>query len=110
MLFRSASPSPVPYAHHDRVKKELSPFTIPLDHQVKILEAQFEVAVELGRNVSAHSVKAQQATVEVLDRMAKRYAEKWTRISVDLHSCGLSAQTWQDIEVCRYLASPLAEC
>ena len=31
-----------------------------------ILEAQIEVAVELGRNISMHSVKSQQATLELL--------------------------------------------
>ncbi|TCD64062.1 hypothetical protein EIP91_004570 [Steccherinum ochraceum] len=91
-------PSPVPYALHDPEKKELSPFTVPLEHQLKVIEAQLELAVELGRNISMHSVKAQQATVDLLDRMAKRFGEKWTRVSIDLHSCGLSAQTWRDIE------------
>lgn len=93
-------PSPTPYVLHDPMKKELSPFTIPVEHQLKVLEAQVEVAVELGRNVSMHSVKAQQATTEFLDRMVKRFGERWTRVSVDLHSCGLSAETWRVIEVC----------
>ncbi|KAI8981135.1 hypothetical protein BD414DRAFT_549232 [Trametes punicea] len=77
--------------------RELSPFTIPLEHQLAILEAQLALAVELGRNVSLHSVKCQQATGELLDRMKARHGPAWCRISVDLHSCGLSAQTWQQI-------------
>ncbi|KAI0660587.1 hypothetical protein C8Q70DRAFT_913608 [Cubamyces menziesii] len=77
--------------------RELSPFTIPLEHQLAILEAQLALAVELKRNVSLHSVKCQQATGELLDRMKTRFGAAWLRISIDLHSCGLSAQTWQQI-------------
>ncbi|KAH9858333.1 TatD DNase family Scn1 [Lenzites betulinus] len=78
--------------------RELSPFTIPLEHQLAVLEAQLALAVELGRNVSLHSVKCQATTGELLDRMKARHGpEAWLRISVDLHSCGLSPQTWQQI-------------
>ena len=79
--------------------RHLTTFTIPLAHQLAILEAQIEVAVELGRNISVHSVKSQQATVEVLDKMKRKFGEKWNRISVDTHSCGFNPQTWRDIEV-----------
>ena len=79
--------------------RELSPFTIPLEHQLRVLEAQLGVAVELQRNVSLHSVKAQAATGELFDRMHKKYGDRWLRISVDLHSCGLSAQSFRDISV-----------
>ncbi|KAH9897885.1 hypothetical protein C8Q73DRAFT_682898 [Cubamyces lactineus] len=80
-----------------RGSRGLSPFTIPLEHQLTILEAQLALAVELKRNVSLHSVKCQQATSELLDRMKAHHGAAWLRISVDLHSCGLSAQTWQQI-------------
>ncbi|KZT08659.1 TatD DNase family Scn1 [Laetiporus sulphureus 93-53] len=89
-----APPAEPPYASADDEKRELSPFTIPLEHQVAIFEAQLALAVELRRNVSVHSVKAQQATVELFARMKERYGDKWLDISVDMHSCGLSAQTW----------------
>ena len=88
---------PVDYFASPRV---LMPFQIPLAHQLEVLEAQMDLAAELGRNISMHSVKSQQATVEVLDRMKQKHgSEKWNRISVDQHSCGLSAQTWRDLEV-----------
>ncbi|KIM47473.1 hypothetical protein M413DRAFT_22133 [Hebeloma cylindrosporum] len=87
---------PVDYHAAPRV---LTSFSIPLEHQIALLEAQLELAVELGRNVSIHSVKAQQATIELLARMKKKHgAERWNRISVDMHSCGLSPQTWRDLE------------
>ncbi|KAF8910141.1 hypothetical protein CPB84DRAFT_1355249 [Gymnopilus junonius] len=78
--------------------RQLTSFTIPLNHQLAILEAQMEVAVELERNVSVHSVKSQLMTVELLKRMKEKHSEKWNKISVDMHSCGLSPQTWRDIE------------
>ncbi|THH30530.1 hypothetical protein EUX98_g3650 [Antrodiella citrinella] len=101
------TPSLPPYTLHEPAhgtrKDVLSPFTIPIDHQVKVLEVQLEVAVELGRNVSVHSVKAQLATVELLERMKGRFGSQWADVSVDLHSCGLSAETWKDIEVSQTL-------
>lgn len=96
-------PSLPPYAL-DEARRELSPFTIPLAHQLAILEAQLDLAVELRRNVSLHSVKSQQATVELLDRMKAKHGDAWSMISVDMHSCGLSAQTWKDVEVSIYTA------
>ncbi|EPT03519.1 hypothetical protein FOMPIDRAFT_1028783 [Fomitopsis schrenkii] len=78
--------------------RELSPFTIPIVHQLAVLEAQLALAVELRRNVSMHSVKAQQATLDLLARMKARHGSAWEAISVDMHSCGLSAQTWTAIE------------
>ncbi|KAF8167351.1 hypothetical protein B0H34DRAFT_645680 [Crassisporium funariophilum] len=78
--------------------RHLTPFSIPLDHQLAVLEAQMEVAVEMGRNVSFHSVKSQQATVELLGRMKAKHGGKWMNISVDMHSCGFNPQTWRDVE------------
>lgn len=93
-------PAPTPYAAHDPSgKRELSPFSIPLDHQLAVLEAQLDLAVELGRNVSLHSVKAQEATVKLLKKMAEKHGARWSAISVDLHSCTLSAQTLKDVLV-----------
>lgn len=98
-------PADPPYSAHAESQREsegpreLSPFTIPLEHQLRVLEAQLSVAVELGRNVSLHSVKCQQATREVLERMLAKHGAAWLKISVDLHSCGLSAQTWKEIAV-----------
>ena len=89
----------VPLDYH-ATPRVLTSFSIPLEHQLTVLEAQLELAVELGRNVSIHSVKAQQATIDLLMKMKKKHgAEKWNRISVDMHSCGLSPQTWRDLEV-----------
>lgn len=66
---------------HSASAVELTPFTVPLEHQLVILEAQMNVAVELGRNISLHSHKA-----------------SWLRISIDFHSCGVSTETWKALE------------
>ncbi|KAI0778717.1 TatD DNase family Scn1, partial [Trametes elegans] len=100
-----AHPAPPPYSYSeyapppgdDGARRELSPFATPLAHQLAVLEAQLALAAELGRNVSLHSVQCQQATVGLLDRMKARSGARWLAISVDLHSCGLSAQTLQQI-------------
>ncbi|PSR71090.1 hypothetical protein PHLCEN_2v13059 [Hermanssonia centrifuga] len=91
------SPALPPYVENDS-RRDLSPFTIPLSHQLAILEAQIQLAIELKRNVSFHSVKCQQTTVGLLNKLKAKHEEDWNAISVDMHSCGLSAETWRDIE------------
>ncbi|PCH34204.1 Metallo-dependent hydrolase [Wolfiporia cocos MD-104 SS10] len=97
-------PAEPPYASHEHDGdgsgggRALSPFTTPLAHQVAVLQAQLALAVELRRNVSMHSVRAQQATIEVLAQAKTRFGQAFQDISVDMHSCGLSAQGWADIE------------
>lgn len=89
----------IPWSSGVDVPRRLSNFTVPLSHQLAILEAQLNVAIALKRNVSLHSVKAQQATLNFLDNMAKKHGEAWDRISIDMHSCGLSSQMWTTLEV-----------
>lgn len=78
--------------------RQLTPFAIPLEHQLAIVEAQVELAIELARNVSFHSVRSQQATITFLDKMRDKHGERWCRISIDMHSCGFSPETWRTIE------------
>lgn len=85
-------PSPPP--------RKLSPFTTPIEHQVAILEAQLDLAVELRRHVSLHSVNANQATVGLL--MKAKHQKAWREISIDLHSCSLSLEAWRELEVRRF--------
>ena len=88
----------IPY-DYDATPRVLSPFYVPFEHQLKILEAQLELAVELRRNVSVHTVKAHDATLQLLERMVNKFGDKFLDLSLDLHSCGLSPQAWKDIEV-----------
>lgn len=78
---------------------KLSPFTVPQEHQLAVLEAQIDIAVELKKNISLHSVKASGATVELFKNMRKKHGAAWEKINIDLHSCTLSGETWKSIEV-----------
>ena len=89
----------LPYRSVGSGRDGLSPFKTPIRHQLAILEAQLDLAVELRRNVSFHSVDAQSITVDVMKRMKEKHGKKWLDINVDMHSCGLSVETWKDIEV-----------
>jgi Tat protein secretion system quality control protein TatD with DNase activity len=80
--------------------RKLTPFTVPIDHQLAILHAQIDVAVDLGRNVSLHSVKSQQATMDLLSQLRVKHGEKFDKISLDMHSCGFSPPMWKDVQVC----------
>lgn len=125
----------------------LTSLATPLSHQLAILTAQVEVAIQLERNVSFHSVRAGGATLEWFNEMATRFpsskaptrskrqvkrAERvgavvfeeadvkkgfadiseWlmnasfsnsahtsARSDVDLHSCSLSAQLIEQLQV-----------
>jgi hypothetical protein len=48
-----------------------------------------------------HSVKAHDATLQVFERMANKFENEFWDVSVDLHSCGISAQLWKEVEVRR---------
>lgn len=88
----------IPY-DYDATPRILTRFTIPFEHQLKIFEAQLELAVELKRSVSMHCVKSHDATIQVFGRMAKKFGDEFWDVSVDLHSCGVGPQIWKDIEV-----------
>lgn len=91
----------IPY-DYDATPRVLTRFTVPLEHQLRIFEAQLELAVELRRNVSMHCVKAHDATTQAFERTAKKFGDKFWDVSVDIHSFGASPQIWKDIEVrCR---------
>lgn len=90
----------VPY-DFDATPRKLTPFSVPFDHQLALLEAQLDIAIEFGRNASLHSVKSQQATVNLLDRLHKKHGDAFYRISIDMHGCGFSKETWKAVEVSR---------
>lgn len=88
----------IPY-DYDASPRKLSPFTVPIAHQLVVLQAQIDLAVELGRNISLHSVKSHQATMELLANSQAKHGTRWNKISLDMHSCGFSPEMWKDIEV-----------
>lgn len=88
----------IPYDYGESPRK-LSPFTVPITHQLVVLQAQIDLAVELGRNISLHSVKSHQATMQLLANSKAKHSVRWNKISLDMHSCGFSLEMWKDIEV-----------
>ncbi|KAJ6503251.1 TatD DNase family Scn1 [Mycena vitilis] len=72
--------------------RRLTPFTIPLDHQLAILEAQLDLAVELRRNVSFHSVRCPQVTADLFNTLKQKHGREWDNIRIDLHSCSMNPQ------------------
>ncbi|KAH8835564.1 TatD DNase family Scn1 [Flagelloscypha sp. PMI_526] len=87
----------VPFDYFEEPRR-LTPFTLPLDHQLAVLEAQIDLAVECSRNISLHSVKCASQTSELLSKMSNKHREKWLAISIDLHSCGLSPESVKAIQ------------
>lgn len=75
-----------------------NPLTLPFAHQLAICEAQLEMAIELRRNVSLHVVRAPQAIVDLLNKLKAKHAAAFEGISVDLHSCSLSVDTWKTLQ------------
>jgi len=66
----------------DKPSSKFSKLSTPLlTHQLPILQAQLSVAVKLKRNISLHSVKAQEHTLHLLDSMAAQHGEEWLRWS-----------------------------
>lgn len=101
-LFRSPAALADTEANDDDLARRLSPFHVPLEHQMAILEAQIDLAIEYKRGISMHSVKSQQASTDLLKRLAERYGDEFYNISIDFHSCGLSDVVWRDIQVSAY--------
>ncbi|ODN78304.1 hypothetical protein L202_03948 [Cryptococcus amylolentus CBS 6039] len=59
--------------------RRLTPFKVPLPHQRAILQAQIDIAIELGVNVSLHSVACSGPTMDALMEVKKNYGERFLR-------------------------------
>ncbi|WVW86580.1 hypothetical protein I302_108630 [Kwoniella bestiolae CBS 10118] len=80
--------------------KRLTPFKVPMSHQRALLDRQLDLAVELGVNVSFHSVACAGPSLETLISMRDRHGIKFTNgINVDVHSAGgWSPDSWKQAE------------
>ncbi|KAF7303168.1 TatD DNase family Scn1 [Mycena kentingensis (nom. inval.)] len=87
----------VPHDYHAS-PRTLTPFTIPLEHQLAVVEAQLDLAVELGAAVSFHSVKCPEATSTLLLRLKQRHGDQWNRTRIDIHSCSMSPDSLKQLQ------------
>lgn len=74
-----------------RRSRPLTSLTPDIGHQAEILKAQIRIAIEMGRSVSLHSVRAGGATVEVLEALSKLFSSHGTGGSRG----GLSRKQWK---------------
>ncbi|GAA5855482.1 hypothetical protein JCM8547_007853 [Rhodosporidiobolus lusitaniae] len=88
-------PNP-PHIAADKSNPKHTDLATPFSHQLKIVEAQVDLAIKLGRSISFHSVRAPQETVEALKRFKEK--EGWERTHVCLHSFGGSPESAKQIQ------------
>ncbi|GAA6002188.1 hypothetical protein JCM10207_003116 [Rhodosporidiobolus poonsookiae] len=89
-------PNP-PHISADKRNQKHTDLATPLEHQIRVVEAQVDLAIRLGRSISFHSVRTPQETVETLKRF-KAEKEGWSTIHVCLHSFGGSAESAKQIQ------------
>ena len=68
---------------------KLTKLKTPQSHQLAVLRAQIDVAMQYRRNISFHSVQAAGLTVELLDSLRNTHTTGFGAIRVSLHSCTL---------------------
>ncbi|BGP38647.1 Cut9-interacting protein scn1 [Rhodotorula kratochvilovae] len=90
-------PNP-PHIVADKSNPKNSDLATPLAHQLRVVEAQVDVAIRLGRNVSLHSVRAPKETVDMLRGFKEKKGDGWRRIHVCLHSFGGSPESAKQIQ------------
>lgn len=94
--FRIPVPSTDPKTDREvqRAAKKFTQLRTPIAHQLQLLSRQMQVAFELNRNISMHSVQAQGQTVELVTKLGKT-SKTWkdSTSKICMHSYGGSADT-----------------
>lgn len=57
-------------------KSTPSHMKVPMSHQRAVLEAQLDLAVEIGKHVSLHAVQCPNEIIEVLEQLQAKWGEK----------------------------------
>ncbi|EGG08103.1 uncharacterized protein MELLADRAFT_62121 [Melampsora larici-populina 98AG31] len=58
---------------------------VKIEHQIKVLEAQLELAISLGKPISLHGVKAIEEMIQVFNRLKRRHPVS-NQIKINWHS------------------------
>ncbi|GAA5836136.1 hypothetical protein JCM9279_002206 [Rhodotorula babjevae] len=90
-------PNP-PHIVADKSNPKNSDLATPLAHQLRVVEAQVDLAIRLGRNISLHSVRAPKETVDMLQGFKDSKGDGWRRLHVCLHSFGGSPESAKQIQ------------
>jgi len=100
-------PNP-PHVVADKANPKNSDLATPLAHQLRIVEAQVDLAIRLGRNISLHSVRAPKETVDMLQGFKDSKGDGWRRLHVCLHSFGGSPESAKQIQKGASRSRPLS--
>lgn len=73
----------------DTSTPKLTKLKTPPSHQLSVLRAQIDVALQYRRNISLHSVQAAGLTVDLLSSLRNTDTTSFGAIRVALHSCTL---------------------
>lgn len=76
---------------------KLTKLKTPQDHQISILRAQIQLALQYRRNVSLHSVQAAGLTVDLLAALRNSDPTLFGAIRISIHSCTLDANVVRSI-------------
>lgn len=76
---------------------KLTKLKTPQEHQLHVLRAQIDVALEHRRNVSLHSVQAAGLTVDLLASLRNADPTSFGAIRISIHSCSLDPNVVRSI-------------
>jgi Tat protein secretion system quality control protein TatD with DNase activity len=81
-----------------RIVKKFTNLKVPVEHQMKLLQEQMEIAFELNRNISFHCVQAHGLVADLLVALPKQ-SKHWKNSNsmICLHSFGGSVDVIQRI-------------
>ena len=83
-------------------KPKLTKLKTPIEHQLAVVKAQIAIAVELGRNVSFHSVQAAGKTVELMKELCMVHNGGFSLgirdINISFHSCTMDANVVKTLQ------------
>ncbi|EST05369.1 TatD family [Kalmanozyma brasiliensis GHG001] len=81
----------------DTSTPKLTKLKTPQAHQLSVLRAQIDVALQYKRNISLHSVQAAGLTVDLLSSLRNTDIAAFGAVRISLHSCTLDTNVVKSI-------------